>query len=136
MSGSRTWRRYISDMGRFYTIEVDKSAADGVLSTTGGIMVTQSTVARPLLPCGLTPRFFHAYDRDTPARKRQFILGNPGNLTEPLLDGSGYILTRDDSSSGGTVLWLITGYVGESYRNMPRYYGQADTGLTDGTASQ
>jgi hypothetical protein len=136
MAGSRTWRRYISDMGRVYRYEVDKSAADGILSTTLVRMMLPSTVDRPLLPCGMTPRYFYAYDRATPSRKRKFVMGETQFLTESILDGNGYITTRDDSTSGGTVLWLITGYVGETYRNMPRYYFQVDTGLQDGDISQ
>jgi hypothetical protein len=136
MAGSRTWRRYVSDMGRFYSIEIDKSAADGIFNTSGQRMVAGGSTSYPLLPCGLSPRYFFAYDRATPSRKRKFILGNPGELTESLLDGFGYILTRPDDSSSGQILWLITGYVGETYRNMPRYYGQVDTGLQDGDASQ
>jgi hypothetical protein len=136
MAGSRTWRRYISDMGRDFKIEADKSAADGTLSTSNVRLLLPSAANRPVLPCGLSPRYFYAYDRASPARKRKFIVGETQYFTESLLDGNGYILTRDDATSGGSVLWLITGYVGETYRNMPRYYGQVDTGLQDGDDSQ
>jgi hypothetical protein len=136
MAGSRTWRKYISDMGRIYALEVDKSSADGILSTSSTKMVSGGDVIYPLFPCGLQPRYFYAYDRETPSRKRKFIFGNPTQLSEALLDGSGYITTRDDATSGSSILWLITGYVGESYRNMPRYYAQNDTGLTDGDITQ
>jgi len=138
MAGSMTWGEYVSDTGLKYAIRIDKSNAKSITGLTRNILVSPRGADYPELPVGLTPRYLSAYNRYAPAQKRKFVVGTAALITPGLYSGSEYIYTLPTSSAtgaeaGGAILWLVTGYYGETYKRMPVYYGQLDTGLTDGT---
>jgi hypothetical protein len=131
MAGSMSWGLYRSDNNRVYSIKLDKSNMRSRLSTTGNPCVDARDRNAPPLPCGLKPRYVYTYDRENPKRKRKFVLDTTVGLWTDAYNGEIYVVTLDDNA-----LWLVTGYVGETYLRLPRYYAQPDTGLTDGTVSQ
>ena len=126
----------MSDMGRIYTFEVDKSAANAILQPSNLRLASAGSGNRPLLPIGLSPRFFSCYDRSSPNRRRRFVFANNTQLPEILLDGGGFITTQDTLPNNDITTWVITGYTGEVYRNMPIILTSRDTGLSDGDITQ
>jgi hypothetical protein len=131
MAGSISYGAYRADDNRVYSIKLDKSNMRAVHNITGEPLISARDANYPPLPCGLKPRFLYAYDRANPKRKRRFYVDTTVPIRNGTYDGSTYIITQDDQA-----LWLVTGYVGEAYLRLPIYYGQDDTGLTDGTVSQ
>jgi hypothetical protein len=133
MAGSLSWRRYTDDRGGNYSFQTDKSSGNAV-TNTGFTLSPARSANYGLLPCSLSMRYALAYDRVTPARKRKFWVGNANVFADININvGQFYILTTE--SNGESLLWLVTSVHGESFK-LPRYYGQDDTGLTDGTVSQ
>lgn len=133
MSGSRSWREYISDTGNRYSIQVDESNANLITAFSQVILCRQRDSNPPPAPIGLKLRKVNCFAQFAPRIKRTFIVGNPEFYTSRLARGEEYLINatplNDDS---GVNLWVITGYVGESF-TCPIYFQNADTGLIDGT---
>jgi hypothetical protein len=133
MSGSRSWREYISDAGVKYSLQVDESNANLITAFTQVILCPVRTSNPPPMPVGLTPRRVHCFAQYNPRIRRSFIVGNPSFYTSRLARGEEYIYTLTPGIDESEVnLWIITGYTGEKF-SCPTYYQNADTGLIDGT---
>lgn len=134
MAGSLTWRQYKSDTGAVYSVACDKSNANCQTNLTrSGAIMPPRISNLPSLPIGLEMRFYYAISQSAPNKKRKFYIGDllfvlPGSIT-----GTDYIIEFTGNVPGvGVELWLITGYVGERWRDIPRFAGEIDSGLSDG----
>lgn len=137
MSGSMTWREYTTDYGGVFSIKVDKSNANLVGASTGLIMCKKRLANAPVVPRQLTPRYIHCFNQQNTKIRRSFVCGDKNSIFDANMNIGGQFLYNsgfvpDDS---GAVVWIITGYTGEKF-TCPIYYGQIDTGLTDGSNSQ
>lgn len=134
MSGSRTWREYVTDGGNLFSIAVDKSNANTINALNAQRLCTVRSFNHPQLPVGVTPRRIHCFKQGFPRIKRSFIVGNTQAYSSlDMLRGEVFLqsLTNDDGS-GSAFNWIVTGYTGES-ATVAQYIGQSDTGLTDGS---
>jgi len=133
MAGSLTWRQYETDNGSIFTIKMDKSNANFISFFTGELLCEPRTFNWQQLPKLIKPRVVYAYNSLNKRERKSFIVGNVKAFKEDRFYYGASILQT--SVTGGT-FWIITGYRGERIRDMPKYFNQEDTGLTDGTPSQ
>jgi hypothetical protein len=132
MSGSITWREYISDCGVAYSIAVDKSNAKLFNQFNGEAVCNPRGFNAPQLPIGLKPRLLYCVAQYNPKKKKILICGNRKIFDDNTAKGNFYLYSLDElGEPEGKIVWLITGYKGESC-TLPYYYFQLDQGLTDG----
>jgi hypothetical protein len=132
MAGSLTWRQYLSDTGVAYSIMVDKSNANIQIAETGEVLCEVRGANFKCLPKMITPRIIYAYPINFPRMRKAFIVGNRKCIqVDRFVNGD---ISLVDNATG--TYWVITGYRGEKIRDLPTYWNQIDTGLTDGTTSQ
>jgi hypothetical protein len=141
MSGSLTYRKYTADSGVDYSIKVDESNANTIISGGGGVggqLCPPRTANNPDLPRGLKKRYVLAYSADNPSIRRKFYIGDRSLLAALLLPGtrlSAEEYPGDDDTAGVVNQWVVTAYRGEKVPIIPAF-SAPDTGLTDGTALQ
>jgi len=134
MAGSITWRRYTDDRGNNYSYLVDKSNADAVWYPDNILLSSPRFADNPLLPCGLRKRYLLAYAANTITIKRKFWVGNSNVFASPSLLLGGVYITTGLGSPAETI-WIVSSIHGESL-SIPKFAGERDTGLVDGTVSQ
>jgi hypothetical protein len=131
MSGSITWREYITDTGKSYSFQCDKSNAELINVSNGQMLSNRRTSNNsPLLPRYFTPRKIHLRPQFQPNRSISLVFGNPQLLKGYLAENGQHYINQADGS-----ILLITGYTGEK-TTYPIYYNQVDSGLTDGQVYQ
>ena len=137
MAGSLTWRKYTSDNGLEYSIKIDESNANAYIQSLT-VLCAIRTANHPPLPCNIKPRLIHAVAYFDQSIKRSFVMGNRDHLSQfyALTPGAMYLNYDNAGTGGADFYWLITGYVGETIRDMTeltRFDYLKDSGLTDGT---
>lgn len=136
MSGSLAWRAYTCDNGQVYSINVDESNANAVVTGgVGGALLPQRTVSLPLLPTGCDKRYVLTRDSVNQNEKRKFYVGTAASAAA--LSVPGATITAEDypgagDAAGVSRTWVVTAYRGEKMRMAPPF-SSPDTGLTDGS---
>jgi hypothetical protein len=138
MAGSLTYRAYTADNGTVYSIKIDESNANGVVSGGIGALCPIRTADAPPLPKGTSLRYALAKSIGNPNIRRKFVIGTPAAATLAIAPGA--TITCEDypgagDTTGAATVFIITAYRGEK-RNLIPSFTALDTGLTDGTPSQ
>ena len=140
MAGSRTWRTYTTDDNISYSIQVDKSNANGAISGGSGtnVLCLPRTANLPQPPKGFRYRYALAYNQANPKERRKFVIGNTSLIVSIVTPGC-IILAEDypggGDTAGNNVNWVVTFYSGEKRRLVP-VFAAPDTDLNDGTTPQ
>lgn len=139
MSGSNVWRKYTTDAGVDYSIQVNERKSQTYVGGGAAQVTLPRTADYPILPDSISPRIIYASRLNVPFSKTALIVGNPNFLATffQQVDSNRYLFIYG-TPDGKFVneLWIPTGYTGEAQRNLSflcRPEIIRDTGLDDGS---
>jgi hypothetical protein len=137
MAGSMTWREYTDDAGIVWSIRIDKSNANAVVSGGTDPLCLPRSANSPVYKGTNGLRSVYTYCEQSPRIKRRFTVGSPSLVQSILTSGTISALIYPSGSGGATVngTWVITSYRGHRSNLSPPILGN-DTGLNDGTVGQ
>jgi hypothetical protein len=137
MAGSMTWREYRDDTGVLWSIRMDKSNAQAVVSGGSTVLCIPRSANYPVRKSTVGLRSVYTYCSTSPRLKRRFTVGDPALVAELLASGTISALIYPSGSGGATIngTWVITSYRGDRSNLAPPILGD-DTGLNDGSIGQ
>ena len=115
MAGSKDFFQYMTDYGREYTVELDKTNAQGYLFTGQVFSLPRTINSSGQIPKIIKPRILHLRNAANIKVWRHIVIGNPEVIRS---------LVRSDSIQDYAFMqlypnslsetWRVTGYTGES----------------------
>ena len=132
-----TFRQYVDDAGIAWTIRIDKSNSQAVVTGQSSPLCPARSANYPLFKGVNGLRSIYAYCVQAPAIKRRFTVGDPTLVAAILASGtvSARIYPQGSAAVPVNGEWVVTSYRGHSQKLPPPILGD-DTGLNDGTIEQ
>lgn len=122
-SGSRKGFLYVEDDNAVtYGIVLDESNGE---ANIGGVRLTREFEGTPMgRPCNLRMRYVNTVNRDNPAQRKRFIVGDPVTFNSIT---AGLLITEGASDRTNAATWTVLSKVGQ----FVRFISGIDSGLTD-----
>lgn len=135
MAGSRRRFRYESDNGSAYSLTLDESNGEAII--TAGARITDDLVSGELSkPAGFSPRYVLAYLQSNPLIRRRFVVGDPAAVSGLTATGAtmqAAVYALADDTTPPKVAWVVTAYRGEKL-SVVGGISAPDTGLDEADA--